>query len=125
MLSESPRRRVASRCRGVRAARTKGVRQWLSEAVALGKRKCTVRPPSKPRWNGDLCCHAPGSRWGGCLPSGSEGVAAVRQRPKPASVTRVGGAGGGSAECGHRLPEAGACIRPPKGEEQGTGNTPR
>ncbi|KAA0721208.1 hypothetical protein E1301_Tti021593 [Triplophysa tibetana] len=51
-----------------------------------GKRKRTVRPPSKPRWNGDLCCRAPGSRWGGYRPSGSRGVAAVRQRPEPASV---------------------------------------
>ncbi|KAA0716616.1 hypothetical protein E1301_Tti018814 [Triplophysa tibetana] len=58
MLSESPRRRVASdEGRPPVAARGSGE---TVAAVALGKRKCTVRPPSKLRWNGDLCCRAPG-----------------------------------------------------------------
>ncbi|KAA0724953.1 hypothetical protein E1301_Tti016296 [Triplophysa tibetana] len=68
MLSESPRRRVASRCRRVRAVRTKGVRQWLPEAVALGKRKCR-------------CCHRQslgGTATCAAAPLGRGGVAVVQ-----------------------------------------------
>ncbi|XP_056610445.1 uncharacterized protein LOC130427217 [Triplophysa dalaica] len=86
-------------------ARVKGVCQWLPEVVVLEKRRSHCGPP-KLRWDGDICCHAPGWRWGGYRPSGSGGVATVRQRP--VSVCPSGRSRGRKSR--GRPPEAGARL---------------